>query len=66
MEGLDLFASTHSSKNRQGHDRDSDGFDTAGGVLQVIDNNGFFRSYPNEHNMDGFFAALFMKRNGRK
>lgn len=30
----------------------------------LIDNNGFFRSYPNKHNMDGFFAALFMKNRG--
>ncbi|MFC1494760.1 16S rRNA (cytosine(967)-C(5))-methyltransferase RsmB [Thermodesulfobacteriota bacterium] len=30
----------------------------------LIDNNGFFRSYPNKHNMDGFFAALFMKKKG--
>lgn len=31
----------------------------------LIDNDGFFRSYPNKHNMDGFFAALFMKKKGR-
>jgi 16S rRNA (cytosine967-C5)-methyltransferase len=31
----------------------------------LIDNDGFFRSYPNKHNMDGFFAALFMKKEGR-
>ena len=27
----------------------------------LIDNKGFFRSYPNKHSMDGFFAALFKK-----
>ena len=29
--------------------------------LNLIDNDGFFRSYPQEHNMDGFFAALLTK-----
>jgi len=28
----------------------------------LIDNDGFFRSYPNKHNMDGFFAALFKRK----
>jgi 16S rRNA (cytosine967-C5)-methyltransferase len=27
----------------------------------LIDNHGFFRTYPNIHHMDGFFAALFKK-----
>ena len=27
----------------------------------LIDNDGFFRTYPNIHHMDGFFAALFKK-----
>lgn len=27
----------------------------------LIDNDGFFRSYPSEHNMDGFFAALIKR-----
>lgn len=29
--------------------------------MDLIDNDGFFRSYPNVHKMDGFFAALFKK-----
>ncbi len=28
---------------------------------KLIDSRGFFRSFPNIHNMDGFFAALFRK-----
>ncbi len=28
----------------------------------LIDEHGFFRTFPNEHDMDGFFAALFIKR----
>ncbi len=29
--------------------------------LDLIDDQGFFRTFPHIHNMDGFFAALFMK-----
>jgi 16S rRNA C967 or C1407 C5-methylase (RsmB/RsmF family) len=27
----------------------------------VIDDQGFYRTWPHIHNMDGFFAALFRK-----
>lgn len=30
--------------------------------MRLIDKEGFFRSYPGRHNMDGFFAALFKKK----
>jgi 16S rRNA (cytosine967-C5)-methyltransferase len=29
--------------------------------LDLIDNQGFFRTFPHIHHMDGFFAALFRK-----
>ncbi|MBW1775382.1 MAG: 16S rRNA (cytosine(967)-C(5))-methyltransferase RsmB, partial [Deltaproteobacteria bacterium] len=29
--------------------------------LDLIDDQGFFKSFPNIHHMDGFFAALFTK-----
>jgi len=29
--------------------------------LELIDEHGFFRTFPHIHNMDGFFAALFTK-----
>jgi 16S rRNA C967 or C1407 C5-methylase (RsmB/RsmF family) len=28
----------------------------------LIDKDGFFRSYPHTHKMDGFFAALMRKK----
>jgi len=30
--------------------------------LDLIDDQGFFKSFPNIHHMDGFFAALFTKK----
>jgi 16S rRNA (cytosine967-C5)-methyltransferase len=30
--------------------------------LDLIDDQGFFKTFPHVHNMDGFFAALFSKR----
>ena len=30
--------------------------------LSLVDESGFLRTFPNEHDMDGFFAALFVKR----
>ena len=30
--------------------------------LSLVDESGFLRTFPNEHDMDGFFAALFIKR----
>ena len=29
---------------------------------ELIDEQGFFRVFPHEHHMDGFFAALFAKK----
>ena len=30
--------------------------------LNLIDARGFLRTFPNEHDMDGFFGALFLKK----
>jgi 16S rRNA (cytosine967-C5)-methyltransferase len=30
--------------------------------LNLIDDRGFLRTFPNEHDMDGFFGALFLKK----
>ncbi|KAF0121116.1 MAG: 16S rRNA (cytosine967-C5)-methyltransferase [bacterium] len=32
------------------------------GCSSLVDNRGFFKSYPHLHNMDGFFAARLIKR----
>ena len=31
-------------------------------ALRFIDNQGFFKTLPHVHGMDGFFAALFSKK----
>ena len=30
--------------------------------LDLIDDNGFFRTFPHIHGMEGFFGALFIKK----
>jgi 16S rRNA (cytosine967-C5)-methyltransferase len=30
--------------------------------LDLVDDQGFFRTFPHIHDMDGFFAALFRKK----
>ena len=32
---------------------------------ELINEQGFFRSYPHIHQMDGFFSALFVKKRGK-
>ena len=34
--------------------------------LDLIDDNGFFRTFPHLHGMDGFFGALFIKKQAGK
>jgi 16S rRNA C967 or C1407 C5-methylase (RsmB/RsmF family) len=31
-------------------------------VLDMVDKDGFFRTLPHVHGMEGFFAALFTKK----
>jgi 16S rRNA (cytosine967-C5)-methyltransferase len=33
---------------------------------ELIDNHGFFRTFPHQHHMDGFFGALFIKRDANQ